>query len=157
MGMKILDNNLVYPFIWGQLDNLLSKPNITVPESTFGIHWYNGAPETKKFINNFNLSNINPNKSLFEKLISKMNDFTSKIKEVKIEFKNANNLEEIQNEYYNKIMNINDNIILIFIIPEKLIRTKVFTFYKCWRNGYCLNDSNTKIPKNITKIILKKI
>jgi hypothetical protein len=157
MGMKILDNNLVYPFLWNELDNLLSKPNITVPENTFGIHWYNGAPETKNFINNFNLLNINPNNSLIEKLIFKMNDFTSKIKEVKIEFKNADNLEEIQNKYYNKIMNINDNITVTFIIPEKLLRTKVFTFYKCWRNGYCLNDSNTKIPKNITKIILKKI
>jgi len=157
MGIKILDNNLVYPFIWNELNNLFSKPNITVPESTFGIHWYNGASETKDFINYLNLLNINPNNSLIEKLISKMDDFTSKIKEVKIEFKNSNNLEEIQNEYYNKIMNINDNIILIFIIPEKLIRTKVFTFYKCWRNGYCLNDSNTKIPNNIIKIILKKI
>ena len=74
-----------------------------------------------------------------------------------IEFSNDKNLEKIQDEYYNKIININKNIIVVFIIPQKLIKTRVFTFYKCWKNGYCLNASNTKIPKNITKIILKKI
>jgi hypothetical protein len=156
-GIKILDNNLVYPFLWNELNKLFSKPNITVPESTFGIHWYNGDPETKNFINNFNLSNINPDNSLIEKLLSEMNDFTIQIKEVIIEFKDEKNLEQIQDKYYNKILNINNNIIVTFKIPEKLIRTRVFTFYKCWKNGYCLNDSNTKIPKNITKIILKKI
>jgi hypothetical protein len=155
--MKILNNKLVYPVLWNELDNLFLKPNITVPEDTFGIHWYNGALETKKFINKFNLSNINPDNSLIENLIFKMNEFIPQIKEVKIEFKNADNLEEIQDKYYNKIMNINNNITVTFIISEKLLKTRVFTFYKCWKNGYCLNDSNTKIPKNITKIILKKI
>ena len=48
-------------------------------------------------------------------------------------------------------MNINNNIIVIFIIPEKLVKTKVFTFYKCWKNGYCLYDSNMKIPKKYKK------
>ena len=74
-----------------------------------------------------------------------------------IEFKNTNNLEQIQNEHYNKILNITNNIIVIIIIPNILLKTRVFTFYKCWRNGYCLNSSNIKIPKNIVKVILKKI
>jgi len=80
-----------------------------------------------------------------------------KVEEIIIEFKDDKNLEKIQDKYYNKILNINKNIIVVFIIPQKLIKTRVFTFFKCWRNGYCLNASNTKIPKNITKIILKKI
>jgi len=152
--IKILGNDLVYPFLWNELDYLFKDKTKDLSNNTFGIHWYNGAPQTKNFINNFSLSTINSGRSLIEKLLSKI---YNEIKEVKIEFKNADNLEIIQNEYYNKIMNINDNIPVIFIIPEKLLRTKVFTFYKCWRNGYCLNDSNTKIPKNITKIILRKI
>jgi len=152
--IKILGNDLVYPFFWYELDYLFKDKTKDLSNNTFGIHWYNGAPQTKNFINNFSLSTINSGRSLIEKLLSKI---YNEIKEVKIEFKNADNLEIIQNEYYNKIMNINDNIPVIFIIPEKLLRTKVFTFYKCWRNGYCLNDSNTKIPKNITKIILRKI
>ena len=68
-----------------------------------------------------------------------------------------NKLEQIQNEYYNKILNINQDVIVKFTISEKLLKTRVFTFYKCWKNGYCLNDSNMKLPKNIKKIILKKI
>ena len=152
--IKILDNNLVYPFLWKQLDNLFQKTNSILPENTFGIHWYNGAPETKNFINNFDIDNINPDNSLIEKMIFKI---VEKVKEVKIEFNNANNLEQIQDKYYNKILNINNNITVIFIIPERLLKTKVFTFYKCWKNGYCFNDSITKIPKNIKKIILKKI
>jgi hypothetical protein len=68
-----------------------------------------------------------------------------------------NKLEEIQDKFYNKILNINKNVIVKFIIPSKLLKTRVFTFYKCWRNGYCLNDSTIKIPKNIVKVILKKV
>jgi len=53
-------------------------------------------------------------------------------------------------------LNINNNITVTFIITKKLLKTRVFTFYKCWRNGYCLNASTKNIPKNITKIIFKK-
>jgi hypothetical protein len=161
--IKILDNNLVYPFLWKQLSNLFQKTNSIIPENTFGIHWYNGAPSTKEFINNFDINNINPNNSLFDSLIYKINgnnqdlQDVQEVQEVMIEFKNSNNLEKIQDEYYNKILRIKNNITVVFIIPEKLLNTKVLTFYKCWKNGYCLNDSNTKIPKNIKKIILKKI
>ena len=77
--------------------------------------------------------------------------------EVIIEFKDDTNLEKIQDVYYNKILNINKKINVKFIIPEKLIKTRVFTFYKCWKNRYCLNASNTKIPNNIIKVLLKKI
>lgn len=162
-NIKILDNNLVYPFIWNELDNLFSKPNITISENTFGIHWYNGAIQTKKFINNFDIDNINPNNSLIEKIIYKMNNFiedvedVEDVKEITIEFNDENNLEKIQDDYYNRILNINNNITVIFIIPAKLLKTRVFTFYKCWKNGYYMNNSNIKIPKNIKKIILKKI
>jgi hypothetical protein len=71
--------------------------------------------------------------------------------------KNSNNLEQIQNEHYNKIFNINNNIIVTIIIPNRLLNTRVLTFYKCWRNGYCLNNLKINIPKNIVKVILKKI
>jgi len=74
-----------------------------------------------------------------------------------IEFKNDQNLEKIQKEYYNKIINMDKDVTVTFKIPEKLIKTKVFTFYKCWKNGYCLNGSNTKIPKNIKNIFFKKV
>ena len=166
--IKTLDNSLVYPFLWNQLDKLFKKSNAIIPENTFGIHWYNGAPITKEFINNFDINKINPQNSLFEELIYKINnnlvqevqeDLEAKVIKItiKFDFKDKNNLEQLQKEYYNKILNINSNIIVEFIIPKNLLKTRVFTFYKCWRNGYCINDSNTKIPKNIVKVILKKI
>ena len=170
-SIKTLDNNLVYPFLWKDLCNLFKKSNAIIPENTFGIHWYNGAPYTKEYINNLDINKINPNDSLFSKLIyrilssniihdlqeSTVEYKNQDLQEYTIEFKNSNNLEQIQNEHYNKILNIANNIIVTIIIPKILLKTKVFTFYKCWRNGYCLNSSNIKIPKNIVKVILKNI
>ena len=180
--IKILDNNFVYPFLRNELDNLFKNNNIKIPENTFGIYWYNGAIKTKNFINKFNLKKIIPNNSLIEKLVYKMNQDEEEIKidndndndnensldqnkakeiitciEIKID--NENNVNQIQDEYYNKILNINNNITVIFIIPEIFLKKKniVLTFYKCWRNRYCLNNSNIKIPNNIKKVILKKM
>ena len=176
--IKILDNNLVYPFLLNELDNLFKNNNIKIQENTFGIYWYNGAIKTKNFINKFNLKKIIPNNSLIEKLVYKMNQDEEEIKidndnensldqnkakeiitciEIKID--NENNVNQIQDEYYNKILNINNNITVIFIIPEIFLKKKniVLTFYKCWRNRYCLNNSNIKIPNNIKKVILKKM
>jgi hypothetical protein len=181
--IKTLDNNFVYPFLWNQLNQLFKKSNAIIPENTFGIHWFNGAPITKEYINQLDINNINPDNSLFDKLIyeikfennvqdfqesiieNNIQDFQESIiknniqdlEEYTIEFKNSNNLEQIQNEHYNNILNITNNIIVIIIIPNILLKTRVFTFYKCWKNGYCLNSSNIKIPKNIVKVILKKI
>ena len=53
-NIKILDSNLVYPFLWNQLDNFFFK-NSVLPENTFGIHWYNGADVTKEFIYHFEI------------------------------------------------------------------------------------------------------
>jgi len=158
-NLKILDNNLIYPYLWNQLDYIYHKSNSIISENTFGIHWYNGAPDTRKFINKFDINNINPNKSLIEKLIYviKDNNISKEVKEVIIQFKNANSLDQKQDELYNQILNLNKNVNVKFIIPENLLKTKVFTFYKCWKKGYCLNSSNKKIPKNVKKINIKLI
>ena len=168
ISIKILNNIFVYLFTCKELDYLYKKINITIPEKTFGVHWYNGAIQTKKYINNFDIDNINPNNSVIEKIVFiileeveiKFNNIKPDylfVEEVEIKFNNANNIEKIQDEYYNKILNINNNITVIFIIPKRLLKTRVFTFFKCWSNGYCINNSTIKIPKNIKKIILKKI
>lgn len=165
MNIKILDNDFVYPILWNELYYLFkSNNNQKISNNTFGIHWYNGATETKEFINNFDINNINPKNSLFEELIHRMNYIIVQevkpvqgVQIVKIHIKDQNNLEQLQNEYYNNILNINSNVIVEFIIPVNLLKTKVFSLYKCWRKGYCLNNSGIKLPKNIKKIYLKKI
>lgn len=77
-----------------------------------------------------------------------------------IEFKNTpiylHNLEVVQNFHYDKISSIKNNVIVTFIIPEKLVKTKIFSLYKCWKKGHFLNNSKIKIPKNIIKINYKK-
>ena len=69
----------------------------------------------------------------------------------------SNYLEKTQDKYYDKILNLNKDVIVEFNISNNLLKTKVVTFYKCWKNGYCMNDSNKKLPKNIINVILKKI
>ena len=96
-----------------------------------------------------------------EEIIQKLKKEISSEKSIQennilIEFKDDNNLQKIQEKYINKINNIDNNVNVTFIIPEKLIKTRVYTFFKCWRNGYCLNSSNTKIPGNIAKVLLKR-
>ena len=43
---------------------------------------------------------------------------------IEIKIDNENNVNQIQDEYYNKILNINNNITVIFIIPEIFLKKK---------------------------------
>jgi len=109
-----------------------------------------------KWFSNHNLEN------LIQYYFSKKESFSKVIlTNFNIEFKNLapylNYLNIIQKYYYDRISNINHNVTVTFIIPKNLLKTKAFTFYKCWKNGYCFNNSNIKLPKNLIKVILKKI
>ena len=87
--------------------------------------------------------------------------YTNELSKYIIEFKNTyiylHDLNLVQKYHYDKISSINRNVTVTFVIPERLLRTKIFTLYNCWKNGYCLNNSKQKIPRNIVKIILKKV
>ena len=135
--------------------NLLVRNDIDFP---LNIKYYKSNPN-KIFIKKkneiqdeiiINKANLFYEKILFPKLYNI-------IIELKFIEKDSNKLEEIQDKYYKKILNTNQNVIVQFIIPKRLLKTRVYTFYKCWRNRYCMNNSNIKIPKNIVKVILKKI
>jgi hypothetical protein len=134
---------------------LIVRSNIDFP---LNIKYYKSYPniifikkkneiEDKIIINKANL--------FYEKIL--FPNLYNTIIELKFIQKDINKLEQIQDEYYKKILNINQNVIVQFIIPESLLKTKLLRFYKCWRNGYLLNNSNIKIPKNIFNVILKKI
>lgn len=72
-NIEILDNNYIYPFLWNNIDKLFTNTNESeISNINFGIHWYNGGVSTKHFINNFNKNDINPNRTLFEKIITKI-------------------------------------------------------------------------------------
>lgn len=89
--------------------------------------------------------------------INTLNNLNKNTEEIIIQFENSDHLEKIQEDNYQKILNSVNNIIIKFIIPKKLIKTKVLRFYKCWKKGYCLNNSEKKIPENVKKILLKKL
>jgi hypothetical protein len=71
-----LEEAYIYPFLYDNIDNFFNNitDNTTIPNFTFGIHWYNGCDSTKKFINSFNNDNIDPERSLFEKYIIRLYD-----------------------------------------------------------------------------------
>ena len=117
-----------------------------------------------------NKANLFYEKILFPKLYSPMVitikfNYLEEIQDknyIKILYSNKNNiisnyLEKIQDKYYDKILHLNRDVIVEFNLSNKLLKTKIITFYKCWKNGYCMNNSNKKLPKNIINIILKKI
>jgi hypothetical protein len=50
LGTLYLCNHVYYlPWAWDELDNLVVKKENTLPINNIGIHWFNGASETKKY------------------------------------------------------------------------------------------------------------
>ena len=65
---------------------------------------------------------------------------------------------KVLNQIY-KIVNTEGTLCYIGSTCQSLAQRKAkhHACYKCWKNGYCFNNSNIKLPKNLVKIILKKI
>lgn len=64
-----LPTHYVYPYLCDKI-HLFFESNVnSIEESTFAIHWYNGGYSAKNFINNFDESNIDPNKSIADKCL----------------------------------------------------------------------------------------
>lgn len=66
---KCLDHNYVYPYTWRNISTFLFTNNDYLTGYTFGIHWYNGDNDVKRFINSLDINNINPNNSVIEKYL----------------------------------------------------------------------------------------
>jgi hypothetical protein len=65
-----LPYQLVYPYISYEIPQLIWKSdNRQLSSDTFAIHWYNGDPNVKKFIDNLDFNNLSPNRSVLEKYI----------------------------------------------------------------------------------------
>ena len=72
-GVIMLPTECIYPLVWNRIDALFNPTNGNIIKNyTFGIHWYNGGVSTKDFINRFDKTNINPERSLFEALIHEL-------------------------------------------------------------------------------------
>jgi hypothetical protein len=67
---KVLPNKIIYPYIWNQVNYIFfSKEDLTHPTETLGIHWYNGSPYSRLYINRFDINDLaphTPDKNIFE-------------------------------------------------------------------------------------------
>ena len=48
-SIKLCDNNYYLPWAWNKLDNFLVKKENTLPPNNIGIHWFNGAQQSKQY------------------------------------------------------------------------------------------------------------
>jgi hypothetical protein len=64
-----LMNQLVYPYLWDNINEFFETPNDLISDETFGIHWYNGGHNSKNYINNLDENNLDPNKCVADKYL----------------------------------------------------------------------------------------
>jgi hypothetical protein len=64
-----LDKNTAYAYDCDNILDFFNSNKQIIDNNTFCIHWYNGDPKIKKIINNFDENVINPNNSIFERVI----------------------------------------------------------------------------------------
>jgi mannosyltransferase OCH1-like enzyme len=62
---------LCYAYMYDKLNDLYYTNNNLLDKDSVCIHWYNGSPITKKYINDTNFNNIQPN-SIFNSIIYKL-------------------------------------------------------------------------------------
>lgn len=74
-----LPHQLVYPYNCYETQMMIRRPlqlatsslykKTKIETDTFAIHWYNGDPNVKKFIDSLDFNNLSPNRSVLEKYI----------------------------------------------------------------------------------------
>jgi len=71
--LYFLQSEHIYPFEFDNIDVFFTSTDESViKDYTFGIHWYNGGVSTKNFINTFDRTAVNAERSLFEKIIKQI-------------------------------------------------------------------------------------
>jgi mannosyltransferase OCH1-like enzyme len=78
-GNKELENDVYYipndmtcPYLWNEMDKLFLTNIDKITKNTFCIHWYNGAIISRNYCSNFDITKINKNNCIFEKLLSEL-------------------------------------------------------------------------------------
>lgn len=68
----IFSNEVIYSYLYDNLNTLYHTTNDITTDKSIGIHWYNGAPISKHYINNIDFNNIDPNSSVMNKYVYKV-------------------------------------------------------------------------------------
>lgn len=64
-----VDKNTTYAYDCNNILDFFNSNKEVINNNSFCIHWYNGDPEVKKIVNNFDINSINPENSVFERVI----------------------------------------------------------------------------------------
>lgn len=65
--ITIYPTHYIYPYLWNEGEEMYYSNIDKIKEDTYGIHWYNGAVVTKKYINELNLATLDPTTSIFNR------------------------------------------------------------------------------------------
>lgn len=64
-----LHHEMVYPYLWDEINYFFESQDDLTTNDTFGIHWYNGGENAKKYINYFTNDDIEPSKRVIDKYL----------------------------------------------------------------------------------------
>lgn len=70
--ITIFPTDIVYSYLWDNLNQLYNTSIDITTDKTIGIHWQNGATISKNYINNTNFNNIDSNTSVMNKYVYKV-------------------------------------------------------------------------------------
>jgi len=95
--IEIMDGKCYLPVEWNEVDKLYDKPEFTVEQPYFGIHWFNGAVRSREYIENFDVDN-NKMKCTMDKIV---NVYIGDLKEAR----SLSNKKDYIKLYYESIYN----------------------------------------------------
>ena len=134
----VLDEKYYIYFNWTKIDDLFVHNSDTLPKEIFGFHWFNGSPETKKYLKEIINYNI-PDKfnGVIFKEKSKFNNNITKIKYFDVGIDNWANFYKNKLNTYLKIIETKTdiNIDAINIKDYNIVfnNQKEINFWETWR------------------------
>jgi len=69
---EILPNNVVYPYMWNEVNLIFKSLVDRIHPNTVGIHWFNGATDARIYEDQFDINKIDPKLNIFEKCLSEI-------------------------------------------------------------------------------------
>ena len=66
---SFLDTSSIFPYLFNETGIFFFTNENKIKDNTWGIHWYNGSSDSRKYLNEFDIDKIDPDKSIGDKVI----------------------------------------------------------------------------------------